>query len=491
MAAVMRGKHGHGGGLAAHPPPPVDAGMPPGLASTPPGLVALRGFPHDSTSSATGWLFGPRAAAPAVANTAQNAALGVHGTNKKLRCPTCSRPTAGGRGCNWGCPEPTSGLPLGSPVSAGTASRAVEPPSIRVTEAWHPGTTRGLPGVNKPTPAPPSSAAAEARFATLWSAPSIWRDDEREAPTAARSPSEWPSERPWLAVGQGRPNLSRHTAFHTPPPSPPSANRLMTKPGPPQPRAGAAAWVPSVSGPWAPAAVPTAAVESLGLDPRLVEGLVELGISKTMAVQPAVISAVRSGRDVLVSGRAGSGRTTAVGVGLLDKVELARGPQALVISPTKDTAVETQRSIAAAGRFKRVKVHASFGGKSGDRAHIKSRRPQIISATLGRALDNMKMGGPINAAELQTLVVDDCDQMHRKFPTEMSQLLALLPSTCQVILVSAGVGKLTREWAATVLRDPVRIDEASDKDEVIPEPRFAASAYTNTPAIRSLPIPGF
>jgi superfamily II DNA/RNA helicase len=199
-------------------------------------------------------------------------------------------------------------------------------------------------------------------------------------------------------------------------------------------------------------------IDKLGLDSRVADGLCELGITRTLAVQKPIVDAVRSGRDVVVSGPPGSGRTTAVGAALLDRVDLSLGPQMLIISPTKDTAVETQRNIAATGRYKRVKVHASFGGKSGDRAHIKSRQPQIISATLGRALDNMKPGAPIRAEELRTLVVDDCDQMHRKFPEEMVELFRKLPSTCQIVLISGGLGKMTREWASTILRNPIRVD---------------------------------
>jgi ATP-dependent RNA helicase len=242
---------------------------------------------------------------------------------------------------------------------------------------------------------------------------------------------------------------------------------------------------PTLAPPPAPSTL--AGIQQIGLDARVVEGLLALGITTPLPVQLAVIEAVRSGRDVLVAGKDGSGRTTAVGAALLNKVILSRGPQVLMISPTKDTAVETQRSIAAAGRYKRVKVHASFGGKSGDRAHIKSRKPQIVSATLGRALDNMKTGGPINPAVLHTLVVDDCDQMHRKFPTEMAQLFALLPPTCQIVLVSAGVGKLTRDWANHILRDPIKVDDVAPSPSDSAAARYAPPAYVVPSTLHALP----
>jgi len=336
-----------------------------------------------------------------------------------------------------------------------------------ITASHHSRAPPAPPGLKPPTAARPTevSRAAESRFAKLWAPASPWFDANPN-PTPRMTDGGCDRTVDWRAPGQGRPGPSI-----TPPPSPPSDSRnAMSK-------NTYKAYQQSRRQSHSPEArqPSTSAMDCLDLDSRVVDGLLELGISAPLPMQPAIINAVRSTRDVLVAGRSGSGRTTAVGLALLDRVDLAQGPQALVISPTKDTAVETQRSIAAVGRFKRVKVHASFGGKSGDRAHIKSRKPQIISATLGRALDNMKSGGPINPLELRTLVVDDCDQMHRKFPGEMAQLFALVPASCQIILVSAGVGKLTRDWANNILREPIKLDESTVNPAGSIPPRFTPS----------------
>eukprot|EP00035_Acanthoeca_spectabilis_P020102 m.431158 g.431158 ORF g.431158 m.431158 type:complete len:491 (+) comp17266_c0_seq1:557-2029(+) len=430
--------------------------------------------PHPQSMQTSIWgapseaLMTPSSFTPAaVAENDQNAALGVFGDSKKTRCPLCSRPAPMDSECGW-CAK-NSHMP---------------PASLR--------SPPGLVVARPARPAQPLAAAApggESRFASLWGPPSPWFD-----PVSAAQPVTSPTVTDWRVPGQGRP--PSHTTQATPPPSPPSAGRTTLTVTPPHPsehleraHSGERSWtLPSSVEQEQPQAGVTGPGLS-GLDSRVIDGLSELGIATLLPAQPAVITAVGSGRDVLVAGKAGSGRTTAVGIALLDQVDLARGPQVLVISPTKDTAVETQRSLAAAGRFKRVKVHASFGGKSGDRAHIKSRKPQIVSATLGRALDNMKVGGPIDAADLRTLVVDDCDQMHRKFPSEMSQLFALLPPSCQIVLVSAGVGKLTRDWANNILRDPLKLDESSNTPapSSFPHPIFAS---VGDPTLHRLPVPG-
>jgi ATP-dependent RNA helicase RhlE len=200
----------------------------------------------------------------------------------------------------------------------------------------------------------------------------------------------------------------------------------------------------------------------LGLDARLLKGVQALGYSKPSPIQAQAIPAVLDGRDVVGCAQTGTGKTAAFTLPLLQRVRPGgRRPKALVVTPTRELALQIEGVAKQAARFTQHRVAAVYGGVGyGPQASALRRGVDVLVATPGRLLDLCSQGD-CRLTDVSVLVLDEADRMlDMGFWPDVKRILALLPSSRQNLLFSATMTPEVMRVAGDTLREPVRIEVA-------------------------------
>jgi len=198
----------------------------------------------------------------------------------------------------------------------------------------------------------------------------------------------------------------------------------------------------------------------LGLSEALLQDLAKAGYSSPTPIQAQAIPPALAGRDVIGCAQTGTGKTAAFVIPLIERLAaLPKGqPQALILAPTRELALQTLTTIDALGRSRRISATVIVGGAD-MQAQVRGlrQRPEILVATPGRLLDHM-WNGTVSLSPIKMLVLDEADRMlDMGFAPQINQILDALPEERQTLLFSATLPTdLTRLVQASV-NNPVRV----------------------------------
>ncbi|KPA85320.1 putative ATP-dependent RNA helicase FAL1 [Leptomonas pyrrhocoris] len=203
-------------------------------------------------------------------------------------------------------------------------------------------------------------------------------------------------------------------------------------------------------------AIPT--FEAMGLKEDLLKGMYSFGYKKPTAIQKRFIVPFLNGRDVIAQASSGTGKTSAFCVCLLQACNpQIRETQALILSPTRELAVQTQDLCNNIGHHMGLTAYACIGGKSTeeDVRRLES-GIHIISGTPGRVFDMMRRKS-LRVNGLKTLVLDEADEMLGKgFKAQIHDIYRMVPPL-QVILVSATLPADVLEMTEKFMTEPASI----------------------------------
>jgi ATP-dependent RNA helicase RhlE len=213
---------------------------------------------------------------------------------------------------------------------------------------------------------------------------------------------------------------------------------------------------------------------SLGLSEPLLKALQAEGYTTPTPIQAQSIPYLLAGKDMLGLAQTGTGKTAAFSLPLLQRLEenykrpAPKSCRMLVLTPTRELAVQVHESIGAYGRHLRLKRCEIFGGV-GMVPQIKrmSGGVDILVATPGRLLDLMGQGH-IRLDHVEVLVLDEADRMlDMGFIPAIRKIVAAVPKVRQTVLFSATMPETIASLAAGVLHCPERV-------EVVPQSTTAA-----------------
>ena len=193
-----------------------------------------------------------------------------------------------------------------------------------------------------------------------------------------------------------------------------------------------------------------------GLGAAVGAGLAALGYEAPTAVQARVIPAALAGRDLIVQADTGSGKTAAFAIPVCERVAAdSPRPQALVLTPTRELAVQVQEEIAGIGRFKQLRTLALYGRQPIARQTDRLRQKvQVVVGTPGRVLDHI-LRGTLPVEDIRLLVLDEADRMlDMGFVHDVKKVIAKLPRQRQNLMFSATMPKEIEQLAAGILHDP-------------------------------------
>jgi len=202
---------------------------------------------------------------------------------------------------------------------------------------------------------------------------------------------------------------------------------------------------------------------TLGLDPSLLATLTALGYAEPTPVQREAIPAAIAGGDLLVSSQTGSGKTAAFLLPALQRLYApaaapGNGPRVLVLTPTRELALQVQKSAHGYGATQRMRTASLVGGMPyGLQLKQLSRPVDIVIATPGRLKDHMDRRS-VSLARVELLVLDEADRMlDMGFQEEIDAIVARIPKERQTLLFSATLDGIVGHLARRVTRDPRRI----------------------------------
>ena len=208
--------------------------------------------------------------------------------------------------------------------------------------------------------------------------------------------------------------------------------------------------------------------DHLGLAPELLAAVRSEGYTIPTPVQDQAIPLVLAGRDVLAGAQTGTGKTAAFVLPILQRLGATpapadrRGPRqpirVLVLTPTRELALQVEGSVRTYGRGTRIRSLAIYGGVGFEpQARALRAGPDIVVATPGRLLDHHRQR-TIDLSSVEVLVLDEADRMlDMGFIRDIRTILGLLPAARQNLLFSATFSDEIRRLADGLLRNPATV----------------------------------
>ena len=175
------------------------------------------------------------------------------------------------------------------------------------------------------------------------------------------------------------------------------------------------------------------------LSEEILESLNGLGYNKPTSIQQKVILPMLAGKNVVVKAPTGSGKTAAFAIPICESISWEENaPQALIIEPTRELAVQVSEEMFYIGRKKRLKVPALFGGFPIDKQiQTLRQKTHIVTGTPGRIIDHLGRES-LKLDMVKWLVIDEADLMlDMGFIDEVKSILSLVPADSRICLFSA------------------------------------------------------
>jgi ATP-dependent RNA helicase RhlE len=199
--------------------------------------------------------------------------------------------------------------------------------------------------------------------------------------------------------------------------------------------------------------------EDLGLAPEILEAVKDAGYERPTPIQAEAIPLALKGRDLIGLAQTGTGKTAAFTLPILDR--LIGGPRrtrALVLTPTRELAMQVDESVRKYANSAAIDVAAVFGGVPLDPQEKKLRKGvDIVVATPGRLIDHLERQNVV-FDDLEILVLDEADRMlDMGFAPQINKIVAQIPAYRQTLLFSATMQPEVEALARKYLRKPIVI----------------------------------
>lgn len=182
----------------------------------------------------------------------------------------------------------------------------------------------------------------------------------------------------------------------------------------------------------------------LGISNEILKAVEDMGYTHPSPIQAQSIPLLLQGRDVIGQAQTGTGKTASFAIPIIDQVDVEfNKPQALILCPTRELAVQVEGEIVKLSKYKRgLSSTCIYGGESIDR-QIKSLKKgvQIVVGTPGRIMDHMDRG-TLKLDHVGIIVLDEADEMlDMGFREDIENILSECPEERQTVFFSATMAK--------------------------------------------------
>lgn len=199
--------------------------------------------------------------------------------------------------------------------------------------------------------------------------------------------------------------------------------------------------------------------DAYNLNKEIQRTLSDLGYEEPTIVQSKVIPLVLEQKDLVVTSQTGSGKTAAYAIPICQLVDwLENKPQALILTPTRELAVQVKEDFINIGRFKRIKATAVYGRQPFSRQKIElKQKTHIVVGTPGRVQDHLERGTLV-LEKVRYLVIDEADEMLKMgFIDQVEKIIRQLPRQRVTLLFSATLPEAIKNLSFKYMKDPMDI----------------------------------
>lgn len=199
---------------------------------------------------------------------------------------------------------------------------------------------------------------------------------------------------------------------------------------------------------------------NFNLSKELIKALDALEYKEPTGVQEKVIPEALFNKDLIVKSQTGTGKTGAFVIPLCEKVKWEENdPQVLILSPTRELAIQIGEDVKNIGRYKRIKGVSVYGkAPFKDQAQELKGKTHIVIGTPGRVLDHIDRG-TFNTSNIKYLVIDEADEMlNMGFIRQVEGVIRRIPKKRVTMLFSATIPEEIQELCSKHLKRPVNIE---------------------------------
>ncbi|RLP54289.1 MAG: DEAD/DEAH box helicase [Ketobacter sp.] len=201
--------------------------------------------------------------------------------------------------------------------------------------------------------------------------------------------------------------------------------------------------------------------EELGMPDFVLKTLSELGYESPSPIQAASIPVFMSGQDLIGQAQTGTGKTAAFALPLLAKLDdKCKKPQVLVLTPTRELAIQVAEAIQRYARYRKgFRIAPIYGGQDfRPQLNLLRQGAQVVVGTPGRLLDHLRRG-TLDISEVKTLVLDEADEMLRMgFIDDVEDILSHCSGEQQTALFSATMPAPIKRIADKYLKNPKHVN---------------------------------
>lgn len=200
----------------------------------------------------------------------------------------------------------------------------------------------------------------------------------------------------------------------------------------------------------------------LNLSADIMSAINKLGFEEATPIQAQTIPAAMEGKDVIGQAPTGTGKTIAFGIPIAERITTdSNAPQALIVTPTRELAIQVGEEINKVVQFKRIHALPIYGGQDINRQiRALKKHPQIIVGTPGRIMDHMRRR-TIRLHNIKIVVLDEADEMlNMGFLEDIETILQGVPESRQTLLFSATMPRQIEALARKFMKSPTLVKVA-------------------------------
>jgi ATP-dependent RNA helicase DeaD len=214
--------------------------------------------------------------------------------------------------------------------------------------------------------------------------------------------------------------------------------------------------------------------ENLSVKPEIVRALAEMGITEPTTIQEKALPIILSGKDMIGISKTGSGKTAAFGVPLLNKLVSGKPRQFLVLSPTRELAIQIAQELQKFGKYLRFSVTTVYGGVGYGPQIEGMARSEVIVSTPGRLLDHLERK-QVDLSMLGCIVLDEADKMvEMGFIEDVEKIIQATAKQKQILLFGATISEEVRHIKQRYMHDPQTAEASRHVEE-----EYLAQFYYN------------
>ena len=203
--------------------------------------------------------------------------------------------------------------------------------------------------------------------------------------------------------------------------------------------------------------------EDYNLSDEIKRALAVLKYETPTEVQSEVIPLALENQDLVVKSQTGSGKTASFGIPICEMIEWEeRKPQALILTPTRELAVQVREDITNIGRLKRIKAMAVYGKEPFSKQKEElQQKTHVVVGTPGRVMDHIERGTLV-LDKTKYLIIDEADEMlNMGFVDEVEAIIKELPLNRVTMVFSATLPKDVENLCYKYMKNPINIEIAS------------------------------